>query len=1019
MTIKNTTTAYGRTATALLAAQLTGLKGGDALSPVTVIVRSNFVSVSTRRALAARPGGIANVAFITLRRLAEQLAATHLADAGSRPVSAPLTTAAVRAVLHEAPGIFAPVAGHPSSETALASAHRELRAVPHRHLDAVAGCSDRAADVVRIHWQVRERLSCDWFDEEDLLSVAADRVTAGDVPATGPVVVHLIPEFTSGEAALLRALGVRGDLSVDVGLTGDAETDATITETYRLAGMELPTGRPLDRPRAAAIVSASDPEDEVRAAVRSITGWMHDGIRLGNIAVLYPTADPYLRLVHEQLGAAEIPLSGTPLLRLGEMSYGRTLRALLSLPDRDFRRRDVLGLITGASLLDGDRKAESSSWERISRAAGVVHGDDWSHRLRSWAVTQRKEADKLDGQEARADARRSDADRADALAAFVARLRADLENPTEGQSWAAHVDRLRQLARAYLGGDQRRAAWPENEQRAAHRVDEALDRLAGLDALDGPPPSWAVFQRAFDSELDVTLNRTGRSGAGVLVAPLSVAVGMQFERVVVLGMAEGRFPARRLEDFLLPDVERSAAGGHLPLRAHRVHDDRRDLLAVVAGADHAVLSYPRGDLRRSTERPASRWLLEDAAHLSGVENLDSSALRGFSTQAWLTWIPSFAGGLAAAGTHATDQELRLAAVVTGWADHPVLVDDARVRAALTTVRARRSDAFTRFDGNLAGVADHLVLPDRISATSLESWATCPRDYLFTHVLRVQHVEEPEKRFEIDPLTRGTLVHAILEHFIKDAVDSGHPFDRWSAADHQGLHDIAAEHFDDAERQGITGRAMLWRSERSRIVTELDGLLDADSQRLAEGARPRAIEVEFSDLTLELPGGATVSFRGFIDRIDRLSDDSIEVLDYKTGRSDAYRGLSEDDPHQNGKRLQLFVYGRAAHQRYPDAADVQSRYWFTRSTERCGYPITDGVTEKVLDALDQIVTGITSGVFPARPAEKPAYGWVDCWSCTPDGLSDQDVRRTWERKRTDSALVGYLGLVEPGAADDNG
>ena len=114
------------------------------------------------------------------------------------------------------------------------------------------------------------------------------------------------------------------------------------------------------------------------------------------------------------------------------------------------------------------------------------------------------------------------------------------------------------------------------------------------------------------------MRRIGRSGEGVLVGHVSIASGLVLDRLVMLGMSEGRFPPRRLEDSLLPDAEREAAGGSLRLRAHRVHDDRRHLLAAVAGADEAVLCQPRGDLRRSTDRPASRWLLDDAARLAGV-----------------------------------------------------------------------------------------------------------------------------------------------------------------------------------------------------------------------------------------------------------------------------------------------------------------------------------------------------------------------------------------------------------------
>ena len=296
--------------------------------------------------------------------------------------------------------------------------------------------------------------------------------------------------------------------------------------------------------------------------------------------------------------------------------------------------------------------------------------------------------------------------------AFVGRLRSDLATGAEARSWAALVDWANGLIRSYLGDDRRRGRWPEEEQEAAHRVEEALDRLAGLDALGGPAPTVDVFRRALDSELEVAVRRTGRSGAGVLVGHVSVASGLVLDRLVMLGMSEGRFPPRRLEDSLLPDAEREAAGGSLRLRAHRVHDDRRHLLAAVAGADEAVLCQPRGDLRRSTDRPASRWLLVDAARLAGVAVIRSGDLVHYAHEPWFDHIASFAGGLARTPMLATDQELRLAAIARSAPDHPVLLEDARVRAALEVVRARRSNTFTRFDGNLASVATEIGRPGR-------------------------------------------------------------------------------------------------------------------------------------------------------------------------------------------------------------------------------------------------------------------------------------------------------------------
>jgi len=527
-----------------------------------------------------------------------------------------------------------------------------------------------------------------------------------------------------------------------------------------------------------------------------------------------------------------------------------------------------------------------------------------------------------------------------------------------------------------------------------------------------------VFRRTLDSELDAALRRMGRPGGGVLVGHVSVAAGMVFDRVVVLGMAEGRFPSRRLEDSLLPDAERAAAGGHLPLRAHRVNEDHRDLLAVLAGADEAVLSYPRGDLRRSTHQPASRWLLSDAARLAGASTLTSQELGRHPNTEWFNDIPSYAAGLARAPVHAGEQDLRLAAIALQRPDHPLLTEDDTVRTALDVVRARRSAEFTRFDGNLSGLGERLQIPDRISSTALETWAKCPRAYLFTQVLRVQPVEEPERRFEIDPLTKGSMMHSILEQFVLKAIRDTHPFGGWSPADRERLKTIANKHLDEAERAGETGRALLWRAERIRLEGQLDKFFDTDSARLADGFRPVAAEKRFDDVAIEVPGGHVLHMRGSIDRLDLGVDGSVEVIDYKTGSVGNYKKLTEENPHQQGQRLQLFVYGRAARAEYPDAPNIFAHYWFTKENTRHGYPITDAVEAEVLAAMDLIAAGIADGVFPARPSERPTYGWVDCWYCTPDGLGDAPARREWERIRGDSALSGYLSLIDPAGGDDH-
>jgi ATP-dependent helicase/nuclease subunit B len=1003
------TTAYGRPAVDLLGAQVKAAKGGDPLAPVTVIVPSNYAAVSTRRALAAQPRGVANVSFLTLHRLAERVGASSLAAVGRRPLSPPVLAQAVRAVLADDPGVFAPVAEHPGTELALVAASRELSGLTPAALEAVAARSPRAADVVRIARRVRAELAPSWHDEHDLIHAATAAVAAGKT--VGPLVVHLLQELSPAGAEFLRTLSDHGSVQMNVGLTGDPDADRQVLDAHSRAGITI-EATDLERPCAAAVVSVSDPDEEVRAAVRLVMGWLREGVPLGRVALFYGTADPYARLLHEQLSAAGLVHNGAPVRAIGDMLLGHTLKGLLALSDRGFRRSDVLAVVTGAPVRHGDGRAPSRAWERISRAAGVVDGDDWERRLRVFDEEQRLRADEAerDEREPLAEHLRRDAERATQLSAFVQDLRGELDTFASG-SWTALVRGAHGLIERYLGDERHRRRWPDDEQQAAERVEEALDRLAGLDTIVGPPPTVEVFRRTLEAELEVTLRRVGRFGEGVLVGHVSMAVGLELDRVVVLGMAEGVFPVRRQEDSLLPDDERRAAGGELRLRAERLHDDHRQLLTAVAAADEATLCFPRGDLRRQGDRAASRWLLADAARLAGRQPIftdDLPSLKG----GWFHHVPSYAAGLVRSTLPATVQELRLATMLSD-AD-AVITADPGLALGMELARARRSDPFTRFDGNLAG----LTLPDYtssgvVSATRLQTWAECPHAFFMQYLLGVEVVDDPERSFEMTPLDKGSLVHEVLERFGREAIEA-EGSGPWVQRDTLRLLEIAGEVCTEYEKRGATGRALFWRRDRTRILADLERFAVEDD------GHPIRAELAFDDVAYPLPDGRSVFFRGAIDRIDRAPDGSLTVIDYKTGGTGSYQDLSAEDPHQGGSHLQLAVYATAAAQLL-GVSDVAAGYWFVTTKGRfawVGYQVTPELRGEVGAVIATIVDGIRAGVFPARPNPDPPYMWVDCWYCSPDGLSTAEARRDWERKRTDPSLEAYVRLCEPEALDDN-
>ena len=194
-------------------------------------------------------------------------------------------------------------------------------------------------------------------------------------------------------------------------------------------------------------------------------------------------------------------------------------------------------------------------------------------------------------------------------------------------------------------------------------------------------------------------------------------------------------------------------------------------------------------------------------------------------------------------------------------------------------------------------------------------------------------------------------------------------------------------------------------------------------RYGRRTRPIAAELAFGfdggdePVPLPLPDGRVLRFRGQADRVDRADDGSLLVLDYKTGSAYKYRGLSADDPDQGGRLLQLAVYGAAArqHAKEPDAP-VRAEYWFVSTrgdfaTE--GYPITHDVLDRVGTTLATIASGIESGVFASHPTTAASTAiFTECGACDPDDLGVIELRRAWDRKRFDPALVPYAQLAEP-------
>ena len=990
-----------------LARAVAGAQGADRLAPVTVVVPTNVVGVMTRRAL-GQESGILGVDMVTLNRLAELLAGPRLAHQQRQPVSTPLLELTVRQVLSEAPGSYAAVAHHPATVVALRELHEELRLAGPDGADRLA-TTTRGREAARVSRAVSRILQRRWYDEADLFEEAAQRLDDSTVDGLDRVILHLPSPFSTLGATFVRRLAERRAVSVVVAFTGHADADR---EQHRLLD-QLDVSAPVlpSAPHAVPlrVMSTTDADDEVRIAVRTVVDAARGALTgtpvpLERIAVLWPTQRPYARLVEHHLTGDGIAWNGSGGIELVERIAPRLLLDLLDVDHHGLQRRTLFELLADLPVRDAaGRPLPTAEWERVSRRAGVSGDDDWIPRLAALAQHERWGT------------------AASSLRDFIVALRRSLGHPAATRSWHEWRDWCEEQLTTWLGS-RILAQLSDPEYAAWEALMRALERLTALDDV-AEPVTRSAFRTVLENELADANIRNGRIGTGVTIGSLASAAGLVIDVAIIVGAAEGLMPPSPRSDPLLSGADRTRAGLDRPdVRANRLH---HAFVATLASA-HTVVTLPRGDLRTTTANQPSRWLDADAHTM-------------------LHPVDSAHAGLRALGFAPGERERRLrdrlrhtASGSTLAADHALVADDPVARRGLMLSDARRSDRLSAYDGDLtevgvptlASVADSGPSTTQpVSATQIQLWASCPHAYFVRYLLGVGPIDEPDRQISISALDRGLIQHAVLDALHHDVIDGRLPQPTttgWTDEHRAAL----LHHFDEAcataELTGRTGRAATWASHRRMMRRDLLGWFAHDSdlirstgatilasEHVFPGAEPGAPTVE-----LGLAGARRLAIKGSVDRLDRRRDGTLVVTDHKTGKADAYRRLSANDPTLDGTVFQLPAYATAARAFAPSgpsgrpepAQRVRAEYsMFERGNyARFGIDFDDDVWARVDDRLGSIVDGIEAGWFPQLPARPGFSFYTECMFCDPDELGTTDVWERWSAKRVDDRIARWFG-----------
>lgn len=446
----------------------------------------------------------------------------------------------------------------------------------------------------------------------------------------------------------------------------------------------------------------------------------------------------------------------------------------------------------------------------------------------------------------------------------------------DGQALAIITAELRTLARASWGSS--------TDVRPGPR---ALDLEASLDRLRTAVSSLSVGASApRPGHLHISSFVTG----GFSGRPVTF----------VMGLDDGDFPGRGLQDPVLLDAERESLSPGLPTTADSLRERLYAMAARLASLrGRVIFSFPAYDILEDRPEFPSSLVLQVHRLLCGDGGRDYASLdasiaaasrdagrpdpAGFvmsdpagsldGTEWWLGRL--FGGGRPADGQAALRRHF------------PALA------AGIRAEEARASDGFSEYEGIVRIDRlryDPLLNPElEVSASRLERLVKCPFGYFLEYVLGIEAPEEIEldRARWLDPLDHGSLIHEILADFMARVVESG---ERPDPGRHWPLMEEIAQRVIKAWRHRVPPPSPgIFDKERQDIHDALDVFFRVESARAAN-IQPFAFEKSFAGIPVDVEGGASFRLKGRIDRIDRTGADTFRILDYKTGSPKPYEEL---------------------------------------------------------------------------------------------------------------------------------
>jgi len=772
------------------------------------------------------------------------------------------------------------------------------------------------------------------IDPSDLLSSARAVGSRSIVP---PQIIFGFYDMTGSQWALVESLGSAKRISGIFIPIDPVRAAYRFGQPFLRASEKLLSMKVTAVPRSApgtrvSIHPFNTHKEEIRQVAHEIRDLLDSGARAASIGVVARSLEPresaMLQSAAEELGFAIEPRRGLPLKA---HRIPRALTILLNLQAGHFPRGDVIELIRSGL---GNRIAGESSadqMDRITRGFGIAGG-------RSESLSAVIDVQALRSPDSLAVARD--------YQQVVRRLEDITEifkRPLGRARMAAEISKLLDLFRIETDLD----------LEAVKGIDDIIERLRATDSIgDRIDPPFVIKSIGEADPITVAAD----SAEGVWAGDLMRFRGRNFKHLFVISVQEERFPQRRHPDSLLSDPARRLLG--IPVIGDG--EEEEDLLFELlldSSASTLSFSYATSDGISRAFRE-SRYLRPRSGRVTAsIEpHVPISSRPDPDSRSWLQRTGRPSPSLA--------RKLHFAALI-------------RTRSV--------------FDGFLSdGFSEQLIRKlGEIAPTALDHFGECPQQFLFRTIFDVRELEDPEHELQIDLRKKGTLDHRILERFYRDL-----PSD-WISAGTSGsvprleprvakyLDEIIDTEFTRFDRENPPVNPTFRRIERRLTRETLHDFVAADIADLSRSDyQPIHFEYRFGasekyglpdhpEAVVVSAGDHPIRVYGSIDRIDRRSDGTLRVVDYKSGKALRFRDLGQRI--DQGRYLQLAFYALAIEQIF-GVTDGRVEAMIKpigdprTGTDKFSFKLWEK-RETLRDILDLFSRSIIGGKFPAQPSEE--------------------------------------------------